>query len=474
MKHREIVTMNRLLPKSFARLKVELTTVVCALVGMVLLAGCSQMPAIPGMTGASSPAVAQAQPVQESTPTAQFEPTLAVDPPGGYGGIYIRVTGDGWPRNMLVLVALADDTGKSSTLASVDTDFEGRLSTGFLYPIDARWLDSRAYQVIAMTADGRHEATALFQIGEPGTEIAAAPQVAPTLDDAQSNDDAAAEIVPEAEEPPQEAADSEETATAAIEEADSENSATAAESAGADAAIAEDAVEEVAEEVAQEVAESAPESLPAVAAESGDKGELHATGQSDDLPVAFGVDSIVAEFIPVDVKRDKGKFIIHAQAPGHVEAGYQLVAVIRTPSPAEYGKIELDRDDDWEVKFTRSKVEIEAPDPQALREFMETYGGFPVTDGQPVEIKLHRSHNMQLELDDGVLEIKASQVALQVLLIGPDGQTEMAVATIDAMNQPPGHSRGRGPVVSVPPAGPLSGFPPEGRPPSWARNARGD
>jgi hypothetical protein len=53
------------------------------------------------------------------------------------------------------------------------------LNTGFLFPIDERWLASASPWVVTTTADGRMEAKAQFTVVPPGTEIAeASPEIA--------------------------------------------------------------------------------------------------------------------------------------------------------------------------------------------------------------------------------------------------------------------------------------------------------
>lgn len=117
--------------------------------------------------------------LNEAAPAA-FEPSLELDPPHGHGGIYVRVRGAQWPPNMLVLVTLEDAQGRSSTLASNDTDQSGNLATGFLYPIDQRWLETDNYRIVATTADGRVETSAEFAIVPPGTEMTASAAITAT------------------------------------------------------------------------------------------------------------------------------------------------------------------------------------------------------------------------------------------------------------------------------------------------------
>ena len=116
-----------------------------------------------------SPAVGvPTRPVVESS---SGEPAIAISPTSGSAGVYIQVSGEGWPVSSLVLVTLRDERGRSGILAASTADTAGTISTGFLYPISPRWLAAGTNTVLAYTSDGRHEATALFQTGQPGEEV---------------------------------------------------------------------------------------------------------------------------------------------------------------------------------------------------------------------------------------------------------------------------------------------------------------
>src|SRR5690606_13191139 len=80
-------------------------------------------------------------------------------------------SGSNWPQNMMVLVTLEDAQGRSETLAASDTDPAGNLTTGFLFPIDERWLASGSPWVVTTSADGSVEAKAQFTVVPPGAEI---------------------------------------------------------------------------------------------------------------------------------------------------------------------------------------------------------------------------------------------------------------------------------------------------------------
>jgi hypothetical protein len=147
------------------------------ILAMALLLVGINLAACGGSRAADKPAQVSASTTDSAANTQNT--SLALQPASGYGGLYVQVSGDNWPQNMMVLVTLEDDKGRSETLAASDTDQEGHLNTGFLFPIDERWLASASPWVVTTTADGRMEAKAQFTVVPPGSEIAeASPEVA--------------------------------------------------------------------------------------------------------------------------------------------------------------------------------------------------------------------------------------------------------------------------------------------------------
>ncbi len=126
-------------------------------------------------------------PLPTSDPSvAQGQPSIQITPGEGYAGVYVQVTGQGWPINGLVLVTLTDERGRSGILAAATVDEQGRLSTGFLYPANRRWLVPGEHTVLAYTPDDKLQAAASFTVipspgatPPPGTAFAT-PSVTPT------------------------------------------------------------------------------------------------------------------------------------------------------------------------------------------------------------------------------------------------------------------------------------------------------
>lgn len=147
------------------RPRVVLVTAIMALLLALSLAGCGR--------GQNGPATATEPSLNASPQTNEAQNvSMSLQPASGYGGLYVQVSGTGWPPNMLVMVTLEDEQGRSSTLAATDTDRTGNLTTGFLFPIDQRWLSSDSLAIVTTTADGRIEKKATFTVVPPGTQIA--------------------------------------------------------------------------------------------------------------------------------------------------------------------------------------------------------------------------------------------------------------------------------------------------------------
>ncbi len=132
--------------------------VAVTLLAATTLSACFSL--FPGMGQAVAPTATQ---------VANIGPALTLDPGSGYAGAYVRVGGQGWPANTMVILALQDATGRSGILAASTSGTDGTVSTGFLYPISDRWLVPGPNTVIAYTADGNLQATTAFQVVRPGT-----------------------------------------------------------------------------------------------------------------------------------------------------------------------------------------------------------------------------------------------------------------------------------------------------------------
>jgi hypothetical protein len=116
---------------------------------------------------------------------------LSLEPSTLAVGDTLSVQGSGWPANTLILLALADEEGRSGILAAATTSREGTLSAAFAYPASDRWAGLGSRTVVAYSAneDFQAQADVLLTIPElirPDLAVAETntpvPTVTPTLE----------------------------------------------------------------------------------------------------------------------------------------------------------------------------------------------------------------------------------------------------------------------------------------------------
>ncbi|MEZ4663624.1 MAG: sugar-binding protein [Caldilineaceae bacterium] len=118
-------------------------------------------------------AIQQTAPITP-TPTRELriDPRIELAPTRGYAGAYLSVQGDGWTPGQMIVITMQDVQGDSSVLAAATVDTDGRLASGFLYPLAERWLRPGAKTIVAASADGALSATADFMVEPPDGVVA--------------------------------------------------------------------------------------------------------------------------------------------------------------------------------------------------------------------------------------------------------------------------------------------------------------
>jgi hypothetical protein len=91
----------------------------------IVLTGCSDF-----FQGVASP-----RSMDPRLTVGETNPSLVLEPSGGYAGTYVDLSGEAWAPSAMVVVKLADEQGRSAVLAATSTDGTGEFRTGFLYPI---------------------------------------------------------------------------------------------------------------------------------------------------------------------------------------------------------------------------------------------------------------------------------------------------------------------------------------------------
>lgn len=102
-------------------------------------------------------------------PVAQLDPQIVIDPPSGWGGVFVQVVGTGWEPGQSVSLSLGDG-GEESSIASAQVDAGGRFATNFVYPTDERWTRPDSYTITAITGGERQRSVASFVVTAPATE----------------------------------------------------------------------------------------------------------------------------------------------------------------------------------------------------------------------------------------------------------------------------------------------------------------
>ena len=153
-----------------------------ALLFVITLGGCSNI-----FQGTATPVPQESRPAVGET-----EPTLALDPSGGYAGTYVDLSGAGWTPSAMVVVKLADEQGRSAVLAAASADSVGEFRTGFIYPIGERWLQSGVQTVVVHTTDEKTELTHVFHVVPPSDVVVSSATPTPAESAVEETQDGAA------------------------------------------------------------------------------------------------------------------------------------------------------------------------------------------------------------------------------------------------------------------------------------------
>lgn len=270
------------------------------------------------------------------------EPTLVIYPDRGPAGSYVQVTGADWPGETLVIVMVADDQGRSEILARETTSGEGRLATGFLYPFDQRWLTPGAYTVIAEAVESGLTAQSPFVVGEA---VAATPMLTPTT-----------AVV---------------TATATIPLTPT----------------------------------LSPTPLPTATITTPPTATAASTATSTPLPptpVPNQPPTIAAALVPVDeIDAKGGRFRIDVTATDPEGDLQGVLIVLKVPTSERDRAPRLRENRRTEITFTANRLEIRAPDPQALLDQINAYGGILVENGQVIDWRVRNREGTLTARDDG-------------------------------------------------------------------------
>ncbi len=128
--------------------------------------------------------------------------------------------------------------------------------------------------------------------------------------------------------------------------------------------------------------------------------------------------TLSAQWVPLQVEEDEGKFILQFGATDVCDPAPQVTGIVETPN-LDGLDIELKTKSKVEIEFDleEGKVKIKGPDPEALLAQLQEFGGFLVDSGQLVKIELEEANEGELEFKfekDGTLKIEAPSATLKV------------------------------------------------------------
>ncbi len=303
--------------------------------------------------GASGPVAARPTP-------AHTNAALTISPDSGYAGTYINLEGSAWPADAVITIMLSDKRGHSGILVAASTDANGRFTTGFLYPLSERWLAPGPYGVIAQTASGEIQAQDAFTIVPPADVEIATPLPTNT---------------PTVPAPPPSPTTPVETPT-----------------------------------VATPVVETAPSPTVAPA-------DTPVPTSTPTLPPAVVNQPPVIEaaLVPVQVDKDKGVFAVMVSATDPENELSSVEAIIETRRLDDTQEVKLKQHPKKiHIKWNANKLEIQAPDPEAILAQLRQWNGIPVSNGQQVTLELTDGGEQEFIWEDDPMKIKAPAIILRV------------------------------------------------------------
>ena len=136
---------------------------------------------------------------------------------------------------------------------------------------------------------------------------------------------------------------------------------------------------------------------------------------------------VSAEWMPLEVKKDEGEFILEFGATDICDPAPEFTGVLETP---DLDGLEIKLKTKSKVKiefdFEDGKVEIQGPDPEALLTQLQELGGLLVDSGQLVKVELEEDDEGEFEFkfeNDGTLRIEAPSATLKGTSVDASGNT---------------------------------------------------
>lgn len=135
------------------------------------------------------------------------------------------------------------------------------------------------------------------------------------------------------------------------------------------------------------------------------------------VPPANQPPQVQAELLPIDIDDDReaGVFQIQVAASDPENALQTVLIILKLPASTHERKIKQKKGEKTEIKFTNKQLEIKAPDPQALVDQINAYGGILVQNEQQIDLRRKGKGEGKFTWRDDEWRIEAEAIDLTVI-----------------------------------------------------------
>ncbi len=132
---------------------------------------------------------------------------------------------------------------------------------------------------------------------------------------------------------------------------------------------------------------------------------------------------VQAALVPIDVNgdRDQGHFQVQVVATDPDNNLQNVLTILLLPISDREREPRLREDRKTEIRFTNRRLEIRAPDPQALLDQIVAYGGIVLQEGQAIDVRIRNRDEEKLELRDDGWRIEAGTLEVAVIAVDVAG-----------------------------------------------------
>lgn len=134
---------------------------------------------------------------------------------------------------------------------------------------------------------------------------------------------------------------------------------------------------------------------------------------------------VQAALVPIDIDDDReaGIFQIQVTATDPENALQATLIILKLPASDQERKVKLKEGRKTEIQFTNKQLEIKAPDPQAVLDQINAYGGIIVQNGEQIDLRFKKKGEGELRVEDNGWRLEARTIELQVIAADSAGLT---------------------------------------------------